>query len=186
MTLEQDFLRFARTRHPADAEDLVQATFLAAIESARSYDGERPVFSWLTGILANKARMRSRERARQLDPGRLPARDERPTDEAAADRELDAEVDRALNRLEDPYRETLVLHLRYGLKPAEIADALGRSATIVRTHLHRGRAMLRRLLPAGLLAGAFTFIAPTRGLDAVRHAVLGGLVVKKNSLSPLS
>ncbi len=204
VTLEQDFLRFARTRQPdalarvfdatapgllrvalhlagdpADAEDLVQATFLAAIESARNYDGERPVFRWLTGILANKAKMRSRERARQPDPGRLPARGERAPDEAAADRELDAEVDRALNQLEDPYRETLVLHLRYGLKPAEIADALGRSAPIVRTHLHRGRAMLRRLLPASLLVGALFLLTPTRGLDAVRRAVLGGLLVKK-------
>jgi len=204
VTADREFLRFARDRdpdalaavfdatapgllrlamhltgEPAEAEDLVQTTFLAAIESARSYDGARPVRRWLAGILANKARLRFRDRARRPDPHRLPRREPRRPDEAAAHRELDAEVDRALNRLEDPYRETLVLHLRYGLQPAEIADALGRSAVAVRTHLHRGRAMLRRLLPAGLLAGLLGAAATPRGLHAVRKTVLGGLVMKK-------
>src|SRR5688572_26561293 len=39
------------------AEDLVQATFLVAIESKDQYDmGKASVFAWLVGILTNRAR----------------------------------------------------------------------------------------------------------------------------------
>ncbi len=49
----------------SDAEDLVQRTFLAAIESRAAYDPKRRALPWLLGILANHARRRRRERARQ-------------------------------------------------------------------------------------------------------------------------
>ncbi len=41
----------------AHAEDLVQDTFLQAIESATRYEGKGKLRSWLTGILLRKARM---------------------------------------------------------------------------------------------------------------------------------
>ena len=50
--------------NPSDAEDLVQATFLTAIESAHSFDERRPLQPWLTGILTNHAHRRRRDRAR--------------------------------------------------------------------------------------------------------------------------
>ena len=49
--------------NPSDAEDLVQATFLTAIESASGFDASRPLQPWLTGILTNHARRRRRDRS---------------------------------------------------------------------------------------------------------------------------
>ncbi|HZN39587.1 MAG TPA: sigma factor, partial [Planctomycetota bacterium] len=40
----------------ADADDLVQRTFLTAIESRASHDRARRAMPWLLGILANLAR----------------------------------------------------------------------------------------------------------------------------------
>src|SRR5262245_12266443 len=53
------------TREASAAEDLVQGTFLAAIESAGRWDESQPLLPWLVGILANLARMRRRD-AREL------------------------------------------------------------------------------------------------------------------------
>ncbi|HTF88127.1 MAG TPA: sigma factor, partial [Planctomycetota bacterium] len=38
------------------AEDLLQSTFLTAIESNQDFDAGHPVLPWLAGILANHAR----------------------------------------------------------------------------------------------------------------------------------
>ena len=77
-----------------EAEDLVQATFVVAIEQAQTYDPGRPLLPWLTGILAKKARLAARASARTPDPSRLrrkPAPDARP-DERAARNEASHEV----------------------------------------------------------------------------------------------
>src|SRR3990172_8774798 len=43
-------------RDPAAAEDLLQGTFLRAIEVRDEWDGCRPLLPWLCGILQNRAR----------------------------------------------------------------------------------------------------------------------------------
>src|SRR5215831_12214403 len=62
------------TRDEAQAEDLVQATFLAAIEHAERFDASRELVPWLTGILANKAKLARALSARSPDPKRLSER----------------------------------------------------------------------------------------------------------------
>src|SRR5712671_5949589 len=66
-------LLFARrfARDAAAAEDLVQQTFLRAIERAATFAPDRQLMPWLTTILANEARMELRRR-RMPDPDRLP------------------------------------------------------------------------------------------------------------------
>lgn len=55
-----------RVRNPTVAEDLVQETLLAALQSKDRYNGDAPERSWLTGILKHKVidhfRQMSRER----------------------------------------------------------------------------------------------------------------------------
>src|SRR6187399_2406055 len=63
---------YAVARHLArgtsEAEDLVQETFLAAIERAPSYDPARPLRPWLFGILGHAARkLRSRRTPSTLE-----------------------------------------------------------------------------------------------------------------------
>ncbi|HEX5053447.1 MAG TPA: sigma-70 family RNA polymerase sigma factor, partial [Planctomycetota bacterium] len=157
-------------RHEAD--DLVQATYLAAIESAPRWRRELPLVPWLFGILANKLRM-ARRRARRsgtLSLQRAPTPANDPVDDASHT-ELRELLQQRLAALPETYRAVLVLQLEHGLTAAEVAHALGRSRATVRSQLHRGLELLRGSLPAS--------VAPPHGRDerppdlrAVRGAVL--------------
>jgi RNA polymerase sigma factor (sigma-70 family) len=156
----------------SEAEDLLQETFLVAIQRSAEYDASRPLLPWLSGILVNKAR-RSRQRAaREIDPERLVAQAEATPLDEATQRELSGALAEALDRIDEPYRGVLVLRLRHGLAVGDIAHALGRSPGTVRVQLHRGLKQLRGMLPAGLIASVLLALSPSRGLAAVRAAVL--------------
>ena len=64
-------LAFHLSRDPAEAEDLVQATFVTAIEKAGQFDTDRSVLPWLTGILENHAREARISAFRRIVPERL-------------------------------------------------------------------------------------------------------------------
>jgi RNA polymerase sigma-70 factor (ECF subfamily) len=158
-------------RDAFQADDLVQRTYLTAIESAASFDARRPLVPWLLGILGNHARESARRDGREIDPARLAAPACLPPDVASERSEDAAEVARAIDALPDPSRAVAVLRWRYGHEPREIADALGMSPSTVRSHLRRGLARLRRAVPTGLGAAVVPF-EPSAGLEAVRAAVL--------------
>ncbi len=159
-------------RSPAEAEDLLQATFLTAIERAGRYDGSRSLVPWLLGILVNHAHELRRARGRALDPERL----ERPSPagphEALEAQELGTELERALLRLPARDRAILEPFLGQGRSPIEIAREHGLAPGTVRMQLHRGLARLRELLPAGLALGTAVMMTGGRGLAAVRASVL--------------
>jgi len=154
------------------AEDLVQDTFLAAIESRATFDAGQDVAAWLLGILRNRARRTWRAQARAAAKAPGAASDPSDPARAALARELTAEVDAAVQQLPETYRPVLRLHLRHGLTPAEIALALERPAGSVRTQLGRGLALLRAHLPRGLAVGTAVSTLAPRGLTAVRAAVV--------------
>src|SRR5262245_22144630 len=54
-----------------EAEDLVQETFLRALESARQFRGDSTVHTWLHGILLNLRHRRIREQKRLVVDGEL-------------------------------------------------------------------------------------------------------------------
>jgi len=171
--LAPDLLRIAAhlMGRMADAEDVVQQTFLVAIERADTWDEAQGLYPWLVGILTNQARLRRRGAARTPDPARLPGHLDELPDAAAEHNELRAAVADTVARLGEVYRPVLHLHLFVGLNAKEIGDALGRPAGSVRTQLVRGLQQLRRALPIGLgvAAGA---LGAGRGLAAVRGQVL--------------
>ena len=170
------------TREAAEAEDVLQATFVAAIERASSFDPEQRVLPWLMGILAHEARKARARAARSPDPERL-ARD--PVADPALDAEraeLLRELDSALGAVPEAFRPVLQLRLRHGLSVTEIAAALSRPSGTVRSQLARGSECLRRSLPVGL-AGALVLATPTRGIAAVRAAVVRHATLAQGSIS---
>ena len=154
------------------AEDLVQTTFLVAIEDPSSYEPGHPVLPWLLGILTNRARYwRRKER---LPPLSELARKTQPKDPGslADDREFRESLDRTLNALPEPYRQVLILHLRHGLGGKEIAELQRCSDSTVRSQLRRGLDLLRKALPAGFAASSPALLGQGSALAAIRAKVL--------------
>lgn len=161
-------------RRGGEPEDLVQATFLAAIEAAPRWDGTRPLLPWLLGILANCARAERRRRTRSSTT-ELPFEPESASDDPLrllADAETARELERALLALPHPYRHTMTLRWVHGLTPRQIAHSLGVPPATVKSHLQRGLAHLRAALPAGIAGTLAIAVSPAPVLAAVRERVL--------------
>ncbi len=156
-----------------DAEDLVQATFLVAMERRADYKPEGKVLPWLIGILTNTARYQRRVAARsgkavnldELTEGSCPSK-------KAEAKELSQAVSDAIKNQPELYQPVLVMHLRYGFTPQEIATALQRGPGTVRKQLSRGLEMLRRTLPASFIAGSVVLTTPVNGLAAMRETLV--------------
>lgn len=159
-------------RDTADAEDLVQATFLVAIERARRWDSARPLRPWLLGILHQEANTRRRRARRTPDPERLSPVAEPPPVQTVAARETADAVARAIADVPQPYRDVLELRLVQSLPAGEIATRLRRSPGAVRTQLWRGLEMLRPLLPKGLAVGLAAELSSQPALAAVRQRIV--------------
>src|SRR5688572_24538289 len=126
------------------AEDLVQATFIVAIQRREQFTGSGAM-GWLLTILNNLAlnmkRSRSKflgtevgeERRKELE-GVVSVADPVKTAEA---QELSESVAAAINQLSESYRPVLNLYLRYGMTASEIAMNLDRAPATVYKQLER-------------------------------------------------
>jgi RNA polymerase sigma-70 factor, ECF subfamily len=149
--------RLARrlTGRGADAEDLVQETFVRAFASADSLaEAERPE-AWLYRILRNVfIDGERRRRVRPESPGQdgaAPERAEQPAElrdglEATPLRLLVArDIEAALLRLGTDARLIVLLDLE-GMTESEIAAVLGCALGTVKSRLWRARVALREIL----------------------------------------
>lgn len=132
-----------------DAFDVAQETFVRAWRGLGDFRGEARFSTWLYRI-AYRVSLTAMARRRDLHLDDLPefACSSAEWDpEEAADRELNRRLLRqALMGLSPPYRTALVLYHMEGLSYEEIASVTGVPIGTVRTHLHRGREILRREL----------------------------------------
>jgi RNA polymerase sigma-70 factor (ECF subfamily) len=146
-SLRPDLLRFAYWlgRDRQLAEDVVQEAMLRAWKSLDSLADEDKAKSWLLTIVRREfARSFERKRFEVSDLDALVAAE---ADVLAAEDDDDlAQMREALFRLEDEYREPLVLQVLMGYTTQEIADAMGMQQGAVLTRLFRARARLRREL----------------------------------------
>ncbi|HXR98539.1 MAG TPA: sigma-70 family RNA polymerase sigma factor [Terriglobales bacterium] len=153
----------AITRNPADAEDVVQETFLRAYEHLAQFRGEAKFQTWLTQIAINTARMKLRkghgalweslDQPRETDDGMMP-RDvtewrENP-EEQFTRQEMENLLHQAMNGLPPGYREVLTLRDIQMLSTEETAEALGLTQANVKTRLLRARLQLRERLAGAL------------------------------------
>jgi RNA polymerase sigma-70 factor (ECF subfamily) len=137
-----------RVEDPHRAADLTADVFLAALDSAASYDARRgPVIAWLYGVGRNAIAADARRRARELRTVRR-IEGRRLVDAAALTRieeRLDAEresrrLHRAIAELPDADRALLELVSLDGLSITDAANVLGVKPATARVRLHRSRA----------------------------------------------
>ncbi len=136
--------RLARqlVRGEAAAEDLVQETFLRALE--RPPASAAALRNWLARVARhlaiNRGRGEQRARARELfaaRPEALPVQDE-----ALDSLELQERLIAAVKTLAEPYRTTLWLRFHEGLAPGAIAERQATTKKTIESRLTRGLALL--------------------------------------------
>jgi RNA polymerase sigma factor (sigma-70 family) len=137
-----------RVLHNADdAEDVLQATFLALARQAPAIVRGAALAGWLYRV-AYRTALRARHQ-RVKRPAGQTSLDEAPApspDAAEPWRELWPVLDEELQHLPDKYRTPLVLSYLQGLTNREVAERLGCPAGTVFTRLARGRELLRKRL----------------------------------------
>ena len=139
------------TRRPADAEDLVQDTYLRAFRAAGQFTPGTNLRAWLFTILHNAARNRARDRARDhvsvdseaveramdtgVEPGATP-------ESLLLNDVLAPDIQAAIDALPQAFREAVWLRDVEEFSYAEIADMLQVPAGTVMSRISRGRRLL--------------------------------------------
>ena len=176
--------RVARSvlREDAEAEDVVQETYLRAFTHLDGFRGEARLATWLTRIALNEALERLRKRRpsvelKQIDAINeqgearvifLPtARQEGDPEAAAARAEIRRLIERAIDQLPDPFRLVFVLRDIEEMSVEATACQLGLRPETVKTRLHRARRLLRRSLDQ-TLSNALTDAFPFAGARCAR------------------
>ena len=134
----------------ADAQDLVQETFLQALRSMARFRGQSTVYTWLHGILLNVSRHYHRDRKRMVLDEAVLDQTTAPVSESplAIDVELTGlGLARALAQLSAPHREVLILRFYEDMKIHEMARHLGISNGTVKSRLHYAIGRMQELLP---------------------------------------
>lgn len=167
-TFEQEALchldavyRFALhlTKDPAEADDLVQETYLKALKAFDSYTEGTNCKAWLLKIMRNAYINRVRETNKDLSieekKDLFRATSLAGWSERAFYRTPEAttlltatrmEIEKALERLPEDFRNAVILSDIEGLSYKEIADVMGTPIGTVMSRLFRGRRMLKEFL----------------------------------------
>jgi RNA polymerase sigma-70 factor (ECF subfamily) len=150
------------TRNPADAQDLVQETFVKAFGAFRSFQQGTNLKAWLYRILTNT--YINSYRKKQRDPYKSStddleewqlgeaqsttsaSRSSRSAEAEAIDHLPDSTVKDALQSISEDFRLAVYLADVEGFSYQEIADIMHTPVGTVMSRLHRGRRLLRERL----------------------------------------
>lgn len=144
------FLLRLTGRHD-QADDLAQETFLRVLRYAHRYDPRYAMRTWLLTI-ARRLWINSLRRQRKQSPmpiGEQESDEPSPASHAIRADQLSATrllIDEGLKRLTEPQRTALVLFHQQEVSLTDAARIMGMPIGTIKSHLHRGRAALRRIL----------------------------------------
>jgi RNA polymerase sigma-70 factor, ECF subfamily len=150
---------FRLTRNAADAEDLVQETFLRAYRGFHQFEPGTNLKAWLYRILTNTFinSYRKKQREPQTDSlddvedwylySRMAGQGAEPSAETSVIESLpDEDVQEALSSLPEQFRIAVLLADVEGFSYKEIAEITGVPIGTVMSRLHRGRKALEKRL----------------------------------------
>jgi RNA polymerase sigma-70 factor (ECF subfamily) len=159
----------------AEAEDVVQETYVKAFENLRSFRGESSLATWLTRIVLNEALGRKRKHRPMRELSDLDLLDEQgrsrllvfPGGRGSSNPETEANraevrrlLERAIDDLPEAFRLVFVLRDIEQMSVEETAAQLKVRPETVKTRLHRARLLLRQALEETLgsaLEDMYTF-----------------------------
>lgn len=139
-------LAFSILRDRAEAEDAVQDVMVRIWRALPQFRGESAVATWVYTITRNRCLTMLKQR-RALEPVSLDepaARD--AAEKVVATPATESDVWTLLGTLPLPYRQALTLFYAQEKSYEEIARILDMPMGTVKTHLHRAKRQLRRLL----------------------------------------
>jgi RNA polymerase sigma-70 factor (ECF subfamily) len=180
----QRLYRSARAivRNDAEAEDVVQATYVHAFTHLAAFRGESQLSTWLTRIAINEAlgRLRGRRQTTGLEGIDMRTNHEHgevlqfPSPLADPETELSRVqtrhlLENAVDELPDAFRAIFVLRDIEGMSTEEAASHLGIRPETAKTRLHRARKMMRLAIEKRL-AGTFSSLFPFDGARCVGMA----------------
>ncbi len=150
-------LAYRLTGNAAEAEDLVQESFIRAYRFFGKYDQSLPFTSWLYRIMTNahidSVRRKGRLKVTSLEQAGAEGTStwELPDTESAPDKlmlqqSLDEPVQNAVGAMTAAFRTAVLLADVEGMAYEEIAEIMKTSVGTVRSRIHRGRKQLKRHL----------------------------------------
>lgn len=168
-TFERDVMQYAAqlysaalrmTRNPADAEDVVQETFLKAYRAYDTFKAGTNLKAWLYRILTNtyiNRYRRNQRRPTEVELGELQdlylykrlgeqSGASQSAEEEVLDQFVDADVKEALESLPEHFRMPVYYADVEGFSYKEIAEILDVPIGTVMSRLHRGRKALQKKL----------------------------------------
>jgi RNA polymerase sigma-70 factor (ECF subfamily) len=140
-------------RDPTAAEDAVQDCLFRAWRDLRALRDPGRWDAWLYRLLLNACRDEQRRSQRRVLTVDIPSIDQATDDDTAEAFEVRDQLERGFRRLSIEHRMALALHFYAGLRPGEVATALGIPPGTATSRLHYGSKALRAALEADLRAG---------------------------------
>lgn len=138
---------------PADANEITQETFIAALRSLPSYQEKQSFKAWLYTIALNHSRSHLRkrkvlERLRTTLTSifRIETEKQVSPEEMVVQSEKETQIWNSLNQLDERHRTVVVLRYFHELSVAEISEILSVNEGTIHSRLHSAREKLRDTL----------------------------------------
>lgn len=159
-------IAYRMTDNYEDASDIVQETFISAFKSIKKFKGESLFSTWLTSILINHAKNRlkriknishhedrSTDGILEMDENSISMETpslQTPVVEQLEQKEIQVEVQKCINALDETSREIVILREIQGFSYDEVSRILKMPEGTIKSRLFRARDSLRICLKKAL------------------------------------